>query len=166
MSFTHQDMTEVRISRIFASLHAACFLRLSFNHWLAAWRNWCIWDYEGKYEQYVICTPGHKHTHISVVVFSACSFAFHTHKTLDAYSKYLFLHWSTFVYFPGHGHHLFLYNCMDVEHVVKFFVYEHVMVIAVWKALQYVVVLCNQRLGLESCFYTNLPSFLQVWQNL
>ena len=32
----------------------------------------------------------------------------------------------------------------------KFFVYEHVMVIVVWKALQYVVVLCNQRLGLES----------------
>jgi len=23
------------------------------------------------------------------------------------------------VYLPGHGHHLFLYNCMDVEHVVK-----------------------------------------------
>ena len=39
---------------------------------------------------------------------------------------------------------------------------EHVMVIAVWKALQYVVVLCNQRLGSEGCFYTNLPSFLQV----
>lgn len=100
MSFTDEDMAEVWISRIFASLHAACFLRLSFNHWLAAWQNCRIWG-----EQYVICTPRHKHshTHMSVVVFSAYSFAFHTHKNLDAYSKYLFLHWSTLVYFPGHG---------------------------------------------------------------
>ncbi len=109
---------EVRISRIFASLHAACLLRLSFNHWLAAWRNPDV--------LYIIYVRTLRHTcrYLSIWI--------KTHKaSIYSYFEYFCVFFRVMVT-----------TCSSIivwmfKMRFQFFVYEHVIVIVGWKALRH-----------------------------